>query len=111
MDELKTAFSVANCFALAGGLLGAMFIALGQHKQIRNVTVLLIGLSVVMSATVADYLFPPKPWLYAGIGVFVGMISSALLDAFKAAAPKLAQRIIDVIGDIAVSIVEKIGKK
>ncbi|KES12705.1 hypothetical protein SASC598O11_001490, partial [Snodgrassella alvi SCGC AB-598-O11] len=37
------------------------------------------------------------PWLFAGVGVFAGMSTTAFLDAFKAAAPKLAQRIIDIV--------------
>lgn len=83
LDELKSTFSLAICFALAGGLLGSLFITFGQHREIRIMSLLMVILSVVISATLADYMFPPKPWLYAGVGVFVGMISSALLDAFK----------------------------
>lgn len=111
LDELKSTFSLAICFALAGGLLGSLFITFGQHREIRIMSFLMVILSVVISATLADYMFPPKPWLYAGVGVFVGMISSALLDAFKAAAPKLAARVIEAIGNVAVAIVEKFGKK
>lgn len=111
IEELKSTFSIAICFALVGSLMGALFIAIGQHKEIRTITFLMIVLSMVISAALADYMFAPKPWQYAGTGIVTGMTSLALLDAFQAAAPKLAERIINTVGDVVVTIVEKFGKK
>lgn len=111
IEELKSTFSLAICFALAGSLLGSMFIVTEQNKGNRTVTFLVIVLSMVISTALADYMFEPNPWQYAGTGIVTGMASSALLDAFKAAAPQLASRIINAIGNIAVAFVEKSGKK
>ena len=37
------------------------------------------------------------PWFFAGAGVFAGMASKSLLDAFKAAAPTLAKKLINIV--------------
>lgn len=111
MDELRSTFSLSIYFALGGGLLSSLFMIGNQYKNERIMTVLLVLLSVVMSATLADYLFPPQPWLYAGTGIFVGMLSSALLDALKAMAPKLAGQVIHAVGDVVMGFIQKFGNK
>ncbi|MDF7676085.1 hypothetical protein PT286_04960 [Neisseriaceae bacterium ESL0693] len=110
LDLFKNTFNLSVCFALMGGFLGSMTMMFGEHKYSKGMMILLVTLSMVLSATLADYLFPPaKPWLYAGAGILVGMISSALLDAFRAMAPKLAGQILDVAGAVVLGLVEKWG--
>lgn len=111
MEELKDTFSLAILFAMGGGLISSIYVTAGQAKYSNNIKFLLILLSVILSATLADYLFEPKPWLYAGVGIFTGIAGAALLDAFKTIAPKLASRILHAAGDAAVSAVEHFNKK
>ena len=50
--------------------------------------------------------FPPEhSWLFAGAGVFVGIITTSLLDTVKATAPKLSQKIINSVYNKAERII------
>ncbi|WP_239323673.1 hypothetical protein [Snodgrassella gandavensis] len=94
MDE---AFTLANCFALAGGFLGALVVS--DYKRYGTVlTVTFIVIGMVFAAALTEYFFTQNhPWLFAGAGVFAGMASTSLLDAFKATAPKMAQKLINAV--------------
>jgi len=55
---------------------------------------------------ITEYLFPPEhPWLFADAGVFAGMVTTSLLDTFKAIAPKLSQKIINSVYNKAERII------
>ncbi|PIT37574.1 hypothetical protein BHC43_06755 [Snodgrassella alvi] len=97
MELIKNAFSVCILFALIGGLAGSLLVT--DYKRYGwFMTILFVLLGMIFSAAVTDYFFPPnRPWLFAGVGVFAGMSTTSFLDAFKAAAPGLAKRIIDIV--------------
>ena len=96
MELIKNAFSVCILFALIGGLAGSLLVT--DYKRYGwFMTILFVLLGMIFAAAVTDYFFPPnRPWLFAGVGVFAGMSTTSFLDAFKAAAPGLAKRIIAV---------------
>ncbi len=98
MELIKNAFSVCILFALIGGLAGSLLVT--DYKRYGwFMTILFVLLGMIFAAAVTDYFFPPnRPWLFAGVGVFAGMSTTSFLDAFKAAAPGLAKRIIDIVG-------------
>ena len=97
MELIKNAFSVCILFALTGGLAGSLLVT--DYKRYGwFMTILFVLLGMIFAAAVTDYFFPPnRPWLFAGVGVFAGMSTTSFLDAFKAAAPGLAKRIIDIV--------------
>lgn len=97
MELIKNAFSVCILFALIGGLAGSLLVT--DYKRYGwFMTILFVLLGMILAAAVTDYFFPPnRPWLFAGVGVFAGMSTTSFLDAFKAAAPGLAKRIIDIV--------------
>ncbi|PIT38536.1 hypothetical protein [Snodgrassella alvi] len=97
MELIKNAFSVCILFALIGGLAGSLLVT--DYKRYGwFMTILFVLLGMIFAAAVTDYFFPPnRPWLFAGVGVFAGMSTTSFLDAFKAAAPGLAKRIIDIV--------------
>lgn len=97
MELIKNAFSVCILFALIGGLAGSLLVT--DYKRYGwFMTILFVLLGMIFAAAVTDYFFPPnRPWLFAGVGVFAGMSTTSFLDAFKAAAPRLAKRIIDIV--------------
>lgn len=94
---MNEAFTLANCFALAGGFLGSLVVS--DHKRYGVVlTITFIVIGMVFAAAVTEYFFMKShPWLFAGAGVFAGMASKSLLDAFKATAPKLSQKLINFV--------------
>ena len=97
MEFLKDAFSVCILFALVGGLAGSLLVT--DYKRYGwFMTILFVLLGMIFAAAISDYFFPQNhPWLFAGVGVFAGMSTTSFLDAFKAAAPKLAQRIMNIV--------------
>ena len=94
MDEV---FTLANCFALAGGFLGSLVVS--DYKRYGTVlTIVFVVIGMVFAAAITEYFFMQEhPWLFAGAGVFAGMASKSLLDAFKATAPKLAKKMINYV--------------
>ena len=58
------------------------------------------------AVAITEYFFTQEhPWLFAGAGVFAGMASKSLLDAFKATAPKLAKKLINGVCSRAEKII------
>ena len=108
---MNEAFTLANCFALAGGFLGSLVVSdYRRYGIMLTVTFVIIGM--VFAAAVTEYFFTQKhPWLFAGAGVFAGMASKSLLDAFKATAPKLAKKLINTVYNKAGIIVDDTNKK
>lgn len=102
---MNEAFTLATCFALAGGFLGSLVVSdYRRYGVMLTVTFIIIGM--VFSAAVTEYFFTQNhPWLYAGAGVFAGMASKSLLDAFKATAPKLAKKLINAVCNRAEKII------
>ncbi|MBI0182287.1 MULTISPECIES: hypothetical protein [unclassified Snodgrassella] len=94
---MDSVFSLANCFALAGGFLGSLVVS--DHKRYGVLlTLILVVIGMVFAAAITEYLLPPNhPWLFAGAGVFAGMTTTSLLDAFKATAPRLSQKLINSV--------------
>ena len=88
MDEV---FTLANCFALTGGFLGSLVVS--DYKRYGAVlTIVFIVIGMVFAAAITEYFFTQEhPWLFAG------MASKSLLDAFKAAAPTLAKKLINTV--------------
>ena len=97
MEFLKDAFSVCILFALVGGLAGSLLVT--DYKRYGwFMTILFVLLGMIFAAAITDYFFSQNhPWLFAGVGVFAGMSTTSFLDAFKAAAPKLAQHIMNIV--------------
>lgn len=102
---MNEAFTLANCFALGGGFLGALVVSdYKRYGVVLTLTFIVIGM--VFAAAVTEYYFTQNhPWLFAGVGVFAGMASSSLLDAFKATAPKMAQKLINAVCSKAEKII------
>jgi len=94
---MNEVFTLSNCFALAGGFLGSLVVSdYRRYGVILTITFIIIGM--VFSAAITEYFFTQAhPWLFAGAGVFAGMASKSLLDAFKATAPKLAKKLINAV--------------
>lgn len=96
---MNEVFTLSNCFALAGGFLGSLVVSdYRRYGVMLTVTFIIIGM--VFSAAITEYFFMQNhPWLFAGTGagVFAGMASKSLLDAFKATAPKLAKKLINAV--------------
>lgn len=102
---MDSVFSLANCFALAGGFLGSLVVS-DPKRYGMVLTMILIIIGMVFAAAITEYLFPPDhPWLFASVGVFAGMASTSLLDAFKATAPKMAQKLINAVCNRAEKII------
>ncbi|PIT41878.1 hypothetical protein [Snodgrassella alvi] len=102
---MNEAFTLANCFALGGGFLGALVVSdYKRYGIVLTLTFIVIGM--VFAAAVTEYYFTQNhPWLFAGVGVFAGMASTSLLDAFKATAPRMAQRLINAVCSKAEKII------
>ncbi|WP_367644734.1 hypothetical protein ABVF47_003315 [Snodgrassella alvi] len=102
---MNEAFTLANCFALGGGFLGALVVSdYKRYGIVLTLTFIVIGM--VFAAAVTEYYFTQNhPWLFAGVGVFAGMASTSLLDAFKATAPKMAQKLINAVCSKAEKII------
>ncbi|WLT02903.1 hypothetical protein [Snodgrassella alvi] len=94
---MNDVFSLANCFALAGGFLGALVVSdFQRYGAVLTLAFFIIGM--VFAAALTNYFLKEgNPWLVAGVGVFAGMSSTSLLDAFKATTPKLASQLIDFV--------------
>lgn len=108
MDEV---FTLANCFALAGGFLGSLVVS--DYKRYGAVlTIVFVVIGMVFAAAITEYFFTQEhPWLFAGAGVFAGMASKSLLDAFKAAAPTLAKKLINTVCNRAEKIMGDTNNK
>ena len=106
MEFLKDAFSVCILFALVGGLAGSLLVT--DYKRYGwFMTILFVLLGMIFAAAITDYFFPQNhPWLFAGVGVFAGMSTTSFLDAFKAAAPKLAQSIMNIVSKKAEEFID-----
>lgn len=102
---MNEAFTLANCFALGGGFLGALVVSdYKRYGIVLTITFIVIGM--VFAAAVTEYYFTQNhPWLFAGVGVFAGMASTSLLDAFKATAPRMAQKLINAVCSKAEKII------
>ncbi|MGE9547638.1 hypothetical protein [Snodgrassella alvi] len=102
---MNEAFTLANCFALGGGFLGALVVSdYKRYGIVLTLTFIVIGM--VFAAAVTEYYFTQNhPWLFAGVGVFAGMASTSLLDAFKATAPRMAQKLINAVCSKAEKII------
>lgn len=102
---MNEAFTLANCFALGGGFLGALVVSdYKRYGVVLTLTFIVIGM--VFAAAVTEYYFTQNhPWLFAGVGVFAGMASTSLLDAFKATAPRMAQKLINAVCSKAEKII------
>lgn len=102
---MNEAFTLANCFALVGGFLGALVVSdYKRYGIVLTLTFIVIGM--VFAAAVTEYYFTQNhPWLFAGVGVFAGMASTSLLDAFKATAPRMAQKLINAVCSKAEKII------
>ena len=102
MDSI---FSLTTCFALLGGFLGSLVVS-DIKRYGKILTLILVVIGMVFAAAITEYLFPPEhPWLFAGAGVFAGMVTTSLLDTFKATAPKLSQKIINSVYNKAERII------
>lgn len=102
---MNEAFTLANCFALGGGFLGALVVSdYKRYGIVLTLTFIVIGM--VFAAAVTEYYFTQNhPWLFAGVGVFAGMASTSLLDAFKATAPRMSQKLINAVCSKAEKII------
>ena len=99
--DLQGIFTLSVLFALAGGFIGSL-LGIDHARYGWFITGLLVLMGMVMAAAVSEHLLPPsRPWLSGAVGIFAGAAAGFAMDAFKAAAPGLAGRIIDMLPGLA----------
>lgn len=92
-------FPLGIVFAIAGGILGAVWASLNDDDNWQQ-AVAEIVIASVLAASLAEYQLPlSMVWVCAAGGIFAGLITGHLLDAVSAAAPNFIKALIGKMAD------------
>ncbi|STY95222.1 hypothetical protein [Moraxella atlantae] len=107
------AFAPQIMMAVIGGTVGGM-IGISEKASLYGprLAVLLVMASIVFAGATVDYLMTEHGlrslFISAAIGMSVGVFSGHLMDALRLASPRLADKLVNRMGD---SAIEKLVKK
>lgn len=114
MQAFLASFSPQITVALLGGLMGGLIGAENRKKEYgRRLTILLLIASVVDAGAVADYLTSSHEvrsiFISMASGIAVGIFSGHLMDALRVASPRLAGKLVNKAGDVALDKIDDIA--
>lgn len=108
LQVMMANFSPQIAIAVFGGLIGG-FIGIDDKMQRygKRLAFLLVTASVIFSGAVVDYMATEHEvksmFICMAIGVSVGIFSGHLMDALRLASPRLADKLVNEVGDVTIA--------